>query len=186
MTDDAGRSRASGCSSAAWHRGTREMDLLLGPVRRRPSGSRSIADSCRRLRRVAGGERPGYLRLGHRPGAVPVRRFRRPAHCGLSRSSIAAIHRERSSLCHSGARPAPGRRRARRRRRAAARAPGARCAPGGVLHVARDDLRMARTGRDAGLLRAGPDGHLRSRPGTACPTTGSRRTATSWRGASMP
>ena len=56
-------------------------------------------------------------------------------------------------------------------------------APGGVLHVARDDLHMARL---ADILRfMAPELTLIEFPAwIACPMTAPRRIATSWRGAS--
>ena len=91
----------------------------------------------------------------------PAGKSARPAFCvrslRRSRSSIAASHRERSSLCHSCARPAPGRRRARRRRCAADRTPGGARAGRRAACRARRPAHGAH-GRDAGLLGAGPDG----------------------------
>ena len=166
----------------ATHRGTYENDLMIGGFVRAPS--RHVRPRrARRPRSPAGTPRPPACRLADRPPADPARRSTHAAaHPGFGSRN------ERDALRHGCAatrRPArrPGRRANPSRSGARRRAGTPSCSPsaarefaGPVLHVARDDARMARAGRGAGLRRCRKPKSCASRPGTACPTTASRPT----------
>ena len=93
----------------SWHRGTREMDLLLGRFadqRLNAFDAEAVGVYAALLEESDPDIYNWVTGREECPSGVL-----RPLIADLA-SSIAVFHRERSSLCHSGARPAPGRRHA--------------------------------------------------------------------------
>ena len=174
------------------YRGVKESDLLFGQFADAPSAALDDAPA-RPLRGAARRDRPGPAGLGLRPraGAAPARQRRVRACCArfepdgvtaLRRATLAdARRREAERRGPAGPAPsllanAPEGLEAAVPRRAAAPRPGRRpsCTSPATGRASRFSAGMV------ALLRARGRDRRASRPGTACPTTGSRPTPGSW------